>query len=74
MKVTITNKFHGTSMETSIKDEYCNDPSIDVLTSLDYAIYSDDSAYAKRKQKEIKNELCGCSGCKCSASYEVENA
>ena len=63
MKYEIESKFHNTSMITSIKDCYKDDP----LCLLDYEIYNKGSGltYARRKLAQIKKALCGQPDCKC---------
>lgn len=68
IKVLIKNQFHNTEKVFSIKSLYFgDDPDFDALTSLEYQIYTngDDVEYAKKKQAEIKDALCGQTDCRC---------
>ena len=66
MKKTIYSEFHDTEKIFNFKPSYCTG-SLDVLSALDYEVYSQgpDRAYAKRKLAEIKRVLCGHAECQC---------
>ena len=63
MKIKLYNKFHNSEATITLK----NDISLD---DLDYLAYNK-NAYAIRKQKEIKNKLCGMKDCSCSGMISI---
>jgi hypothetical protein len=77
VKLYVSNSFHESYCYFYVKDSYNTEgmTADDILKSLDYMVYSngDDARYAKRKLKEIRNELClGGKGCKCvNRAYEA---
>lgn len=74
MKVTFTNKFHGTSVTLSIKPNYTDTGlpfKSDLMEDLMGQAFLGDN-YARRKLREIKNALCGISDCRCSTHVLTE--
>ena len=73
MKILVTNKFHDTEAEFTVKDKYRDSSgTLDTLALMDYEVCHNgsDKAYCVRKLRQIKNDLCGSKDCQCTLKCE----
>ena len=70
-KVTLRNKFHGTTMIILADDEMV-DSVWGVIAALEDRVYQKDDMNAKRRLHNIWKNLCGVKDCKCCWSFVEE--